>query len=231
MTIGIYALYWREQELIYIGQSVNIEKRFKEHLSSLKYGKHINYKVQNAYNLYGEPEQIILEKTREEDLNKLEIIWMAEFNIDSSLLNITQGGSSGGSGIYNSNSKYTKRQLLKTFSLLYKTILPYKNIEKRTGVSIDMCKKIVFSKNHSWIKDTYPHKFKQLENNIPVRINPNCRGGHQHSDFKLRSPEGILHSGIYNIHKFATDHKLCKTNLNRLVNGKQKSHLGWTLVV
>ena len=39
MTTGIYALYWEEQDLIYIGKAQKIEKRFKDHLSKLISGK------------------------------------------------------------------------------------------------------------------------------------------------------------------------------------------------
>lgn len=60
MTIGIYSLYWEEQDLIYIGQSQNIERRFTEHLYKLKNNTHTNYKVQKAYITYGLPSTNIL---------------------------------------------------------------------------------------------------------------------------------------------------------------------------
>lgn len=55
MTIGIYALYWEEQDLVYVGQSQDIARRFTEHKRKLKNTSHTNYKVQAAYNLYGIP--------------------------------------------------------------------------------------------------------------------------------------------------------------------------------
>ena len=42
MTMGIYALYWQEQDLIYIGQSKEIERRFKDHLRELEACIHCN---------------------------------------------------------------------------------------------------------------------------------------------------------------------------------------------
>lgn len=80
MAIGIYALYWEEQDLIYIGQSQNIERRFSEHIYKLTNTKHTNYKVQNAYNLYGLPVLNILEQCEISELNTLEISYTKEFN-------------------------------------------------------------------------------------------------------------------------------------------------------
>ena len=36
MTIGIYRLVFKDTDKCYIGQSVHIEKRFKDHLNSFK---------------------------------------------------------------------------------------------------------------------------------------------------------------------------------------------------
>lgn len=50
MNSGIYALYWWEQDLVYIGLSQNLSSRKLEHLNKLKNNRHTNYKVQNTYN-------------------------------------------------------------------------------------------------------------------------------------------------------------------------------------
>jgi predicted GIY-YIG superfamily endonuclease len=74
MTIGIYALYWEEQDLIYIGESDNIERRFKEHLKMLETNKHFNYRVQEVYNTYGLPLFQILEECHINELKIKEVV-------------------------------------------------------------------------------------------------------------------------------------------------------------
>ena len=96
MTIGIYALYWEEPDLVYIGQSKDIEARFYEHERLLKVGKHPNYKVNRAYNNYGLPEFFIIEKCGLNELNNLEIKWMAECSSLENGLNITREGITTG---------------------------------------------------------------------------------------------------------------------------------------
>lgn len=51
---GIYMIKNIINNKIYIGESVNIFKRWEEHKDSLKNNKHHSIKLQNDYNIYGE---------------------------------------------------------------------------------------------------------------------------------------------------------------------------------
>ena len=42
MKSGIYKIYCNVEDKYYIGQSVNVEARLKQHLKELKSNKHIN---------------------------------------------------------------------------------------------------------------------------------------------------------------------------------------------
>lgn len=53
MTCGIYKIYNTIEDKCYIGQSLDIEKRWKGHVNELKKGKHINKKLQLAFDKYG----------------------------------------------------------------------------------------------------------------------------------------------------------------------------------
>ena len=53
MTSGIYRIYCKSEDKSYIGKSINIEERWKNHLNELKKGKHINKKLQKVFNKYG----------------------------------------------------------------------------------------------------------------------------------------------------------------------------------
>jgi len=47
--------------------------------------------------------------------------------------------------------------------------------------------------------------------------------------FKMIDPEGNIHEG-YNQHEFGEKHGLCYKKVNAVLNGKRKSHKGWTRV-
>ena len=51
MTTGIYQLVFKGTDKVYIGQSIDIEHRYKGHISCLQLGKGVS-KLQNAYNIY-----------------------------------------------------------------------------------------------------------------------------------------------------------------------------------
>ena len=53
MTSGIYKIYCKSEDKSYIGKSINIEERWKQHLYELKKGNHINNKLQKVFNKYG----------------------------------------------------------------------------------------------------------------------------------------------------------------------------------
>ena len=92
--VGIYALWFEKSSMVYIGQSTNIEQRYKEHISSLKNNKHTNYKVQNEYNKYGIFELVVIQECLVDDLYSLEIQWTEEFNSLVVGLNIVEPGLS-----------------------------------------------------------------------------------------------------------------------------------------
>jgi len=56
MTRGVYRICNRVNGHSYIGSSVNIEKRFRDHLWELRRREHDNYHLQNAFNKWGETE-------------------------------------------------------------------------------------------------------------------------------------------------------------------------------
>lgn len=51
--IGIYGIFCKETNSVYIGQSRNIAGRFKNHKSTLKAGKHSCSRMQSDYQIFG----------------------------------------------------------------------------------------------------------------------------------------------------------------------------------
>ncbi len=80
MTIGIYAIVNLKTGDRYVGQSVNIEKRWVGHRSDLRAGKSHSHPLQEAWNYYGEANFRfqILEECISERLEELEGSYMME---------------------------------------------------------------------------------------------------------------------------------------------------------
>jgi len=55
MTAGVYRIRCKPNDTYYVGETTNLEKRFKyEHLRALRTGRHHNAHLQHAWTLYGE---------------------------------------------------------------------------------------------------------------------------------------------------------------------------------
>lgn len=238
MTIGIYALYWVKQDLIYIGQSVNIERRFNYHkLEALKQ-KHTNYKVQNAFNNFGQPEFIIIESCNSESLNSKEILYTKEFDSINKGLNIVEAGTSG-FGPNCSSATYSKLKILKIFSLLYKTTLTYTVIAEKLHVTKEVVNSISQEVTHNWLKETYPVQYSFMQENRNKRKLSNKSGNIAERKGYIPhfvSPEGLSYK-TDNLSKFCKEHPTFKDNylaavkgLSRLVNKISLTYKGWKLV-
>ena len=53
MSSGVYRIQNIIEDKNYIGKSWNIEQRWRQHIATLKSNKHINSKLQSAFNKYG----------------------------------------------------------------------------------------------------------------------------------------------------------------------------------
>jgi group I intron endonuclease len=165
---GIYALYWPISSMVYTGQSQTINKRYREHLSCLNRNAHANPKVQHQYSLHGKPELVVLEVCNIDQLYNNEILWTTEFNALVDGLNIIEPGPSGW-GVNSNQSKYSKFQVLKVFSLLTTTDLANIDIANKIGVSLRLVECIRGGYSHTWLKEAYPQRYSKLENKSKVK--------------------------------------------------------------
>lgn len=224
---GIYALYWWDQDLVYIGLSVDLNTRKRVHFKSLQDNKHPNYKVQNAYNLCGKPDFICLEYTSASELSDREVFWVNECEaLGPNGLNIADPGSSGAK-----NKKYTKVKILKVFSLLYKGVQSYVEIERRTSVPRHIVKSIALGKSHIWLAEYYPDKYDKM------RLVDRKKIGYNQSSITQTSENAIAvvldknntpHE-VFNIKQFAREHGLLSNLFCNVLNGKARSHKGYRL--
>lgn len=95
MTCGIYEIINTKNGKKYIGQSINIEDRWKKHQQELKTQKHSNNYLQKAWNKYGSNSFIfkIIEKCSREELNEKELFWIKEKDTYNNGYNLDKGGA------------------------------------------------------------------------------------------------------------------------------------------
>lgn len=99
MICGIYMIKNIVNGKIYIGQAVDIERRWKKHRSGLRGNDHDNKHLQNAWNKYGQEnfEFTVICECDESQLNMMEIDYIAKLKTyDRDFgYNKTYGGDSG----------------------------------------------------------------------------------------------------------------------------------------
>lgn len=228
MKTGIYALYWEKPSLVYIGLSQDIESRFTEHLYKMRNNTHTNYKVQDTYKKYGNPELVILEICTYSQLNTKEIEWTKEFDSINAGLNIIEAGRVGW-GVNSNASKYTKMQILKVFSLLYRTNQTAKSISNRAGVTESCVCDISNGSTHLWLQEKYPEKWK---------LATRSRQGLRHLNIikaVVISPSGEeipvrWSRDLFNHPLLCTkNYESTRPSINKLLDGRLKSYLGFKL--
>ena len=108
--IGIYGIRNLINDKIYVGQSINIQKRWEQHRSALKHKKHDNRHLQAAWNKYGKDNFIfeVLEECLQQDLNERETYWKLKF--DPNTYNL------GNTGIIGTVSEETRKKISKGVS-------------------------------------------------------------------------------------------------------------------
>lgn len=81
MKSGIYKIYNKKTHQYYIGQSINVDNRLNQHKKELRKGKHINSKLQTAFNKYGEEafDFAMIKEVEEEFLNVMERYYMEKY--------------------------------------------------------------------------------------------------------------------------------------------------------
>jgi len=225
MSIGIYKLVFDGTTKIYIGQSINIEARFKDHLNTLKSGRGI-CKLQDAYNLYGKPSLQIIEECKVNELNSKEINYIELYNSLIDGYNSIPGGNSY-CGENNSNSKYSNEDyFMVLWYLIQIPTYTHEEISSILNVSLWIIRQISRGESHEWLKELYPKEYNSmlaihadgrrsnlnLGKNIPIII----------------SPEGIEHE-VPNVFQFAKRFGLNQPGLHKLISGDRHQYKGWRI--
>jgi len=231
MTIGIYLLKFQNTNKVYVGQSVNIEYRYKKHIQALKRSTS-NYKLQEAYKAYGIPELVILcDNLTVEELNSNEELAFSIFDSINNGFNICNKADIHEIGENNPGAKYSNQQIEEVFHLLFDLSKRYKDIEKITKVSISTIRHIANKEAHVWLSVKFPDQYAELSNLKILRKKEVSKLNVKNIDRPLIvSPDGIVYR-VENIAEFAREHGLDSSSLAKVLNKrpKYKSHKGWKL--
>lgn len=150
--IGIYKIENKLNGKCYIGQSVNIEKRWKRHKRDAqnKNSESYNYPLQRAFRKYNIEnfDFSIVEECKKHELNEKEIYWINKYNSRQEGYNISNGGNLPIS--FNIDKINKVKELLKT------TYMPFKKIAEELDIGYDVVVKI--NKGIHWVdeKEQYP---------------------------------------------------------------------------
>ena len=141
----------------YVGQTTNFVRRKNEHLSQLKNKTHINKKLQNAWNKYGENnfivEKIQYDNISKEELNNEEIKYIKQYNSYNNGYNLTIGGDGG-----DTRSKLNFEQ----FCFAYFGNKKYDGMTNRTGKYLGVDSSCIASIKNEKSYDLFRQQAKEL---------------------------------------------------------------------
>lgn len=227
MSIGIYKLSFNNTDKVYIGQSIHIEARYKEHLNSTKTPSNKS-KLLNAIETYGICGYSILEECIPECLNDLEIAYISKFNSFKSGFNSTIGGTIGGG--YGEDHPASSLKNEDYYCILwYLSQIPtytIKEIAEILDVSESIVENISSGTNHNWLHSLYPELYE-----IVSTLNSSRRHYATEtilSPIIILSPEGVQYQ-VTKVSSFCAKHDLHRGHFRGVLKGIVNNHKGWHL--
>lgn len=218
-------------EGVYVGQSVNIEYRYKKHIQSLKRGTS-NYKLQKAFNKFGIPNLEIIIEVPKDELNACENEAIQIFNSVNNGMNIAEYADIHAEGEGNPAAVYSNEDVYKVFLLLLDLSFRYKDIETLTGVSISTIRHIANCESHTWLRESYPDKYSILES-YKGKLRQQATNSAKQRGIKyppIISPSGEVFT-VTNVASFSREHNLDPSSLRKVLTKAPKyiTHKGWKL--
>ena len=232
---GIYYIQNIKTNQIYIGQSIHLTERLKDHFNKLRKNKHHNKHLQNSFNKYGEENFVygIMEYCKPDKLDEMEIAYMNLFNTQKTGFNILDGGVDAPitSRINLSNDKlkelylgeYSSADIAKMFNCSKKTVnRRLKKIFSKEEYNKLRLKKIREKNPHRIDFDYDELKRLYLQGHSSVEIGKLYNCGHEPVSKHLR----IIFGDDYESLKFNSlykqfsdeEHKFILDSINQGVN-------------
>ena len=243
----IYRIKNIKNDKSYIGQCIDeVNYRWREHRNSLRRNKHINCKLQRAWNKHGESSftiEIISRHKFQHTLDAAEILNIKLYDSIKHGYNIAEGGQ------FNKGVTYRKiwNGVMAPDGTIYKRIENISKFGREHKLNPDKLRlvsrgirysykgwKTLVREKHSFTDKKYllmlgekgrdNWKRRRL-NRVPGQGNP------ARYDVKLLSPTGKVFGPIENLSKFSREHGIDVRKLLMVINKQRKSHKGWTIKI
>jgi hypothetical protein len=221
---GIYKIEF-EDSSFYIGQSLNLDTRFKDHCKLLLAGVHHNYKMQQKYDKFKKfPTYTIIKYCEPELLNDFESELIDLSN--PKCLNIKAGGNNN----YGANAitaKYATEDIEMAFLILVNNPgILHKEVAEFVGIDINTVHDISAGRNRVFteIRKMYPEKYDLLLKMKAANTKGKTTVVLQHLDGRIVN----LVSGEYS--EFCRNNSVQSSNLSKVITGKRVSTMGWKLI-
>lgn len=143
----------------YVGKTTDFSRRKQEHLLKLKTNAHINKKLQNSFNKYGEDsfsfESIQFDNISNFELSQKEIFYIKNYDSFNNGFNLTLGGDGG-----NTRSKLNFEE----FCLAYFGNKKYEGMTNKTGKFLKIDSSCISAIAREKSYDLFREKANQLSN-------------------------------------------------------------------
>lgn len=231
MSCGIYKLSFNGTDKVYIGQSNNIQNRYRQHITRMSNGQ-ASVLLQEAYLKYGKPSIEVILDCNEDELDECENEVIAIFNsVENGFNTLAKAGDiprrvgeDHGRALYSND---TVEDAL--FALLSNPLVSIAKIADMVGISKENLYLIANGTNHRWLETKFPKEYANM-----LELSGTRRATSQSASNRgvvyplLKSPEGQVFK-IENIKAFAREHGLDNGHVGKVLHGKYKSHKGWKL--
>jgi len=227
VVCGIYLLEFSGTDKVYVGQAVNIEKRYREHLRSFK-TRTANHKLMNAFDEFGAPKLNIVLECSQADLNTNEMEAFDIFNSINDGFNIAKYSDIFQSGDKNPSSKYP----METIRLIFKDLLDpansFKALEIKHNVPESLIRHISRGEAHTWLKEEFPEEYPQLREiiNSQARRKLNGCAKARGKVYPKIIKDGVIKE-VESLAEFARQHNLDPSYLGKVLRGQALSIKGW----
>lgn len=161
--IGIYKIVNIQNNKVYIGQSINVEKRILAHKEELNRNVHGNEHLQRAWNKYGKEnfEFLIIEECTQEKLTEREQYWIDYYGGINSEYNYNQREASS----HGLHSEETKQKISNK----------QRGVKKKPGRKVSQEGRKILSMSHMGIKPTKETRLKMSKAHKNYRVTEETR--------------------------------------------------------
>lgn len=163
----VYMIWSKTTKKCYVGQTTNVENRFRQHKTSLKNNRHENKHLQNHVNKYGINDLcffILQDYIPLNKLSKIEIIWINRFDSFRNGFNNTFGGEKPPhfKGQTHPMSKLLETDVVEIINLYLSGNYSQRKLADMYGVTKNNIQRIIHGK--TWVHITNEKTLKKLSN-------------------------------------------------------------------